>query len=435
MFQFIKGNAMTRFVFVLLALVAVGLVCGPAKAQDLYIALSPHVSEEQRQAQGEAVIRFLAEEVEPGESAVILNAYDLTPVATFAVPENRAYENPRAKLTANRAALVAILTLEPELPRASNSVDCPINLPGLLRHMAQAYPGGGDLIIIGSPLYDMPRESHVSMASGGVPGDGLIQATRGVSPFGAADAGDALSSYRVHFAAIDPEWALHDRHAFAVERFITLLIEAHGAELVSFADDMETVFSQVRRGAERRVHGFVLEETNKREMLHYRANTAPRALARDMSGGDAAYTGPDVIDGPVEFGLYWPCEACDLDLHVRHGEDGRIFSYLDSEPGPDGAFYKNFRLGPDDDRSLEVIDLEGPVDLSAVLIAVNLYAGHQPGGAPGELRITIDGHTYVRPFVIAAETGNLGGGLYGLQMGDEPNDAWVVTRADTTLRN
>lgn len=429
---------MTKLVIVILALLVAVLFGAQVKADDrLIIAVSPHVNETERQTQGEEVIRFLAEEVGRGGEAVLLNAYDLTQIATFAVPDNRAYENPRAKVTANRAAIAGLMTFEAEGAHAGG-VDHPIDLPGLLRYVASTYPDGGDLVIIGSPLYDMPREAHVSMADGGVPGDGLIRATRGVSPFGAAGAGEALAGYRVHFAAIDPEWALHDRHAFAVERFVTLLIEANGAELVSFAGDLATVLSQVRRDALPQPHGFVLEDTDKREMLYFSANTAPRALARDMSGGDAAYTGGEIVENGIEIGLYWPCAPCDLDLYVRE-PGGEVVSYINREPGDGLSFYKNLRSGPDDDRSLEVVILDGPVDLNEVSIGVNLYSGHSPDGATGELRFTIDGHTYVRPFQIAAETGNYGQGMRVIGDGEavegETNRAWVFARALTTLRN
>ncbi len=438
MSQHNKGNDdMTKFVIVILALLVAVLFGAQVKADDrLIIAVSPHVSEDQRQTQGEAVIRFLAEDVGRGQSAVILNAYELSQIAVFSVPDNRAYENPRAKVTANRAAIAGLLTLEAQ-DAYSGAVDYPIDLPGLLRYVAEAFPGGGDLVIIGSPLYDMPLEAHLSMADGGVPGDGLIRATRGVSPFGASGAGAALSGYRVHFAAIDTGWPLHDRHAFAVERFVTLLIEANGAQLVSFAGDLATVLDRVRRGAEPRPHGFVLEDTDKREILYFRPNTAPRALARDMSGGDAAYSGAETVDG-LEIGLYWSCETCDLDLYVSE-PGGEVISYLNREPREGAAFFKNLRSGPDDDRSLEVVILDGRIDLSEVFLGVNLYAGHSPEGATGELRYTIDGHTYVRAFRIAAETGNYGEGMRVIADGDvtegEPNSAWVFARALTTLRN
>jgi hypothetical protein len=431
------NNDMTRFTILVLALLVVVLFGAQVKAQDqLIVAVSPHVNEDQRQSQGEAVIRFLAEAVKRGESAVILNAYDLTQIGVFSVPDNRAYENPRAKVTANRAAIAGLLTLQAQDAYAG-TVDYPIDLPGLLRYVAEAYRGGGELVIIGSPLYDMPREAHLSMAEGGVPGDGLIQATRGVSAFGAAGAGEALSGYRVHFAAIDPDWALHDRHAFAVERFLTLLIEANGGQLVSFAGDLATVFDQVSRGEEPRPHGFVLEETDKREILYFRPNTAPRALARDMSGGDAAYTGGEVVNG-LEIGLYWTCEACDLDLYVVE-PGGEVISYINREPGDGLAFYKNLRSGPDDDRSLEVVILDGPIDLNQVSVGVNLYSGHSPEGATGELRFTVDGHTYVRAFRIAAETGNYGEGMRVIEgagsSDDAADSAWVFARVLDTLRN
>jgi hypothetical protein len=418
---------------IIMALAAFFLSLASADGQELTIAVSPHLSADQRQDQGEAILRFLANEVGRGETAQIINAYDLVPIATFSVPDNRAYENPRAKIAVNREAVAALLTLEPTFHRAPGDVEFPINLPGLLRYLAARSGTSGDLIIIGSPLYDMPLEAHLSMASGGVPGDGLIRATRGISPFGASGEGQSLQGVRVHFAAIDQGWALHDRHAFAVERFTTLLIEAFGAELVTFAGDMETVFSQLRDGATAPNHGFVLEDTDKREILYFRADTAPRALLRDMSDGAASYTGPSRVDGEIEIGLFWPCQSCDFDLHVRPEAGAAVLSYLNHR-SPEGRFYKDIRHGADDDRSLEVIVLDGPVDLSALGVWVNFYGGNVQSYGRAELRITIAGHTYVRPVEITARAGDGGAGRAEVIENSAADMAWSTINLLALLR-
>ncbi|MFT6660691.1 MAG: hypothetical protein ACJA0K_000668 [Maricaulis maris] len=411
-------------------------VAASASAQDLLIAISPHVSEQERQSQGEAVVRFLAEHVAPGRSAEIINAYDLSPIATFTVPDNRAYQNPRAKVTANRAAIAAILRLEPQSQRAATAIAYPLDLPGLLRFVGNAYAldSETDLIILGSPLYDMPAEAHVSMTTGGVPGDGLIRATRGTSPFGAGDVRVELEGLRVHFAAIDPDWALHDRHAFAVERFTTLLVEAYGAEMVSFSNDVDTVFNQVRRGAEARPNGFVLEETDKRQILFFRPNTAPRAIGRDANGERASYTGPSNVDGPVEIALFWPCQTCDLDLHVEAHPGAARLSYRNRETS-EGQFYKDIRTGPADDRSLETIDLHGPVDLTTLSIWINAYGANAPNGVEVELRITIDGRTYARPLRLEATVGDFGAGREGVIENGATDPAWIAIDPLALLRH
>lgn len=405
-----------------------------SSAESLTIAVSPHVDETQRRAQAEAVIRYLAAEVEPGQSALILNAYDLIPVGAFKVPDKRAYENPRAKLAVNRNVIAALMTLEPQSNRESAQIDYPVDLPGLLHYLGDTHAGGGDLIVIGSPLYDLPQEAHLSMARGGVPGDGFIRATRRTSPLGAAGEADALPGLRVHFAAIDPDWALHDRHAFAVERFITLLVEAFGAELASFSSDLETAFMQAGRSAPPRSHGFTLEETDKLEILYFRPNAAPRTAVRDMTQGPVAYTGPALVQGDVEIGLFWTCESCDLDVHVQARPGADILSYLNHQ-SPEGRFFKDIRSGGDDERSLEIVTLSGPVDLSALELWVNLYAGDTPGGAELELRVTIGSRTYQRALSLEAETGD-GGAARGrvIEQG-ESDPAWLAVDLVTLLRH
>jgi hypothetical protein len=400
---------------------------GTANAQDLTIALSPHVSEAERREQGEATLRFLATHLQPGESAEIVNAYDLSPLATFEVPEGRAYENPRAKLNVNRQAVAAVLQIESSSERQANEVQRPINLPGLLRYLGETGPlgEGHDVVIIGSPLYDMPLEANVSMRGGRVPGDGLIRGTRGSSPFGAEGMAGHLSGARIHFVALDTDWAMHDRHAFAVERFTALLVEAHGGHLVSFANDPASVFRAVETGSQTPERSFVLEDTDKLEMLIFPAESGLLSTGRNMANGDLVYTGPSRIDGPVEISLYWPCETCDLDLHVRAAPDAAILSYLRHNTSQ-GRFTRDVRMGGADRRALETIILNGPVELEALQLWVNFYGGASAGGADSELRVTFGGTTYVRELHIPAPSGDGGTHRTTVIDGEQSDAAWLA---------
>ncbi|WP_271184909.1 hypothetical protein [Maricaulis virginensis] len=432
-----KGtNVMKFFVSVFVTVLALfWLPLTPSEAQNLTIAISSQTSDAERQEQGEAVLRFLASSVEPGQSAEIVDAYDLTPVATFSVPEGRAYQNPRAKIAVNRQAAAQILRLEPDLARSANEVQRPINLPGLLRYLGEAcsLDGGHDLVIIGSPLYDMPREPGVSMREGRVPGDGLIQGTRGSSPFGADGMGDRLAGVRVHFIALDPGWALNDRHAFAVERFTALLVDAFGADLVSFSNDMDSGFASVAAQASAPDRGFILEETDKMEMLIFASEMGPIASGRDMDTGRRFYVGPPMINDRVEIGLYWPCSSCDLDIYARPHDDAQIV-YYGRISTPQGRFFKAFRMGSEDHRAQEQIVLDGPIDLSALRIWVNFYGGRSSGGAEAELRITIGGETYTRPLRIPANAGNGGAGQSAVTGDGADNPAWVAIEPLSLLR-
>ena len=427
---------MKLFMSVLITVLALTwLSASPSEAQNLTIAISSQTNEAERQEQGEAVLRFLAGNIEPGHWAEVIDAYDLTPVATFSVPEGRAYQNPRAKIAVNRQAAAQILRLEPSLARSANEVQRPINLPGLLRYLGEARSlgEGHDLIIIGSPLYDMPREPAVSMREGRVPGDGLIQGTRGSSPFGADGMEDRLAGVRVHFIALDPGWALNDRHAFAVERFTALLVEAFGADLVSFSNDAESGFASVAARASTPDRGFILEETDKMEMLIFASEMGPIASGRDMETGRRFYVGPSMVSDRVEIGLYWPCSACDLDIYARPNNAAQII-YYGRDATPEGRFFKNFRMGSEDRRAQEQIVLDGPIDLSALRIWVNFYGGRSNGGAEAELRINIGGETYTRPLRIPANAGNGGAGQSAVTGNGAENPAWIAIEPLSLLR-
>ncbi|MEZ5367547.1 MAG: hypothetical protein R2748_35675 [Bryobacterales bacterium] len=158
---------MKRFIVSLIgALSAWAALSIPAQAGDLIIGLTPFAaSPEQAKQRVFDILQFLAGHIEPGERAQILDAYNVKSICTFSVPDRKAYRHEKNKLTVNAPCVRALLGAA---QNASQSMPVPdaVRLPDTLRFIGENYPAATatDILIIGSPLYDDPREPSVSMA-------------------------------------------------------------------------------------------------------------------------------------------------------------------------------------------------------------------------------------------------------------------------------
>lgn len=381
-------------------------------ARELVIAVSPFMPEATAKTQTTALLDFLIG-LEPGNSAVLLDGYHLKTLGTFKVPERSTYNSPKAKLSANRGVVGALIRLpESGKDREDGLPDNSVRLPQLLRHIAGNHASSmeTDVVILGSPFYIDPKEQAFSFISGRFPSDAHILAGRDTSPFGTADMPKRLKKMRVHFGFGDESIMQSDRHRFFIERFWTLYIERQGGTLVSFTGDNAALFERVKTGAEPPAHRYKLEEGGRLEMIRLR----PVVLGESIHDRPLTSTPfPDHLvrrANDVEIGLSWECGLCDLDLYARPwpGAEALFFNHTAS---PEGVYFKDFRQSPRASNGYEAVSFSGPLDLQALLIAVNFYSGNAPDGVTGELRLAVAGNTYALPIQIPAGTGNKGAGM------------------------
>ncbi len=111
----------------------------------------------------------------------------------------------------------------------------------------------------------------------------------------------------------------------------------------------------------------------------------------------------------VEVGITWECGGCDLDLYGQR-QSGSTAIWLLNTQTPDGQSLRDFRTSHAARTSYETLAYHVPVDLNHLLLAVNFYNGSSPGGVKGEVRISLNGHTYAMPFHVLAQEGNGKGG-------------------------
>lgn len=406
----------------------------PAGAHELIIGLSPFQEAAKAEAQVKTVLQVLTDTLEPGQSALLFDAYHIQSLGTFAVPANPAYRHPKAKIMANKHVVSAMLAFA-RAAKAPHGGDEPavigaIRLPQALAFIGQNHPHKekAQVVVLGSPVYDDPADRAFSMNQVRIPGDGHFTHGRADTPYGLKGQETLLAQRHIHLAFADDTWRRDDHHSHYVQRFWTLYIEGQGGKLVTFTGDLPTLWQRVRAHTPPLAHGYTLQKSDKLEMLILRS--------RDVKEKASIYERP-VTKTPVamerlkrasniEIGVSWDCSECDLDLFAQHDSREAALSYLNKET-PSGLYYKDWRQSPRNLNGLETVAYRVPVDLTGLFIAVNFYDGSAENGVQGELRIALDGQTYARTFYVSAQEGNHGKGREEtLKTKQAANANWLV---------
>lgn len=421
-----------RSVCVLVCLMWIGMEHS-VSARDMALGLSPYHEPAVAEAHIKSVLQFLSDTLEPGQSCFVFDAYHLRSLGTFSVPDKSLYRNPKAKLQANRSVVVAMLQFaktarKPEGGNEPTTIGA-IRLPQALLFIGRDYPAAqeSDLILLGSPLYDDPKDQGFTMRNKHIPGDGHLTKTRSVTPYGIKGQGSLLAQRRVHLLFPDESWKLDDHHEYLVHRFWTLFIEGQGGHLSTFTHDLPTLFQRIKGNAPSGTHGYKLEPTDKLEMILLRPSAALKEPTIYERPVNTTPLPASVLRHAtqVEVGITW--QNCgDLDLYGQRDTKASPLWYLNTQT-PDGRYYKDLRRPSRHVNGYETLGYHVPVDLKDLLLAVNFYSGSCPGGVTGEIRISVNSQTYARTFHIPAQEGNGGLGRQDtLTSRRASNAGWLV---------
>lgn len=407
---------MKAFIVAVWIFLLVGMV-GPAPARELAIGFSPYVEAGLAEAQIKAVLLFLSETLEPGDRCLVFDAFHLQSIGMFSVPDKSVYGHPKAKIQANRPLVAALFQFAKAARRPQGetepAVAGAIRLPQALRFIGTDYPvtKDSDLILLGSPLYDDPKERDFTMRRNFIPGDGHLTRTRSTTPYGIKGQESLLANRRVHLAFPDETWKTGENYGYVVHRFWTLAIEGQGGQLVTFSNDLPTVFQRVKANAPSPRHDYKLEASDKLEMFQLRPPTVQHQASiyeRPLSTVPvSAQTLRQATN--VEVGITWECGSCDMDLYGKSGPQATALSYVTTQT-PEGHYFRDWTRSPRSANGYETLAYQVPVDLNSLLLAVNFYNGHSSGGVKGELRISVNDQTYAKAFHITAQDGNGGAG-------------------------
>ncbi len=424
---------MKKVTLVLSFLLVLFGISAQASARDMAIGFSPYLDTSIAETQINSVLKFLAETLEPGDRCVLFDAYHVQTLGIFTVPDKAVYRQPKAKIQANRQAVGAMsqFARAAKKPHGENepSVIGAIRIPQALRFIGQDYPAmqDSDVILLGSPIYDDPKEQAFTMRLNHVPGDGHLTKARSVTPFGIRGQDSLLAKRRVHIAFLD-NWKQDDRHAYQVERFWALFVEGQGGQLSSFTHDLPALFQRVKSNAPSPKHDYKVESTDKLEMILMRPPTVKQQTSIYERPISKAPLPASVLRQAthVEVGITWECGGCDLDLYGQRQPGATVIWFLHTQTS-DGQYYRDFRTSPSRANGYETLAYHVPVDLNHLLLAVNFYNGSSPGGVKGEVRISFNGQTYAMPFHVLAQEGNGGVGRQEtLTARRAHNTAWLV---------
>lgn len=385
-----------------------------AHSRELIVGLSPNLERAESKEQVKAVIGFLLETLEPGDTARIYDAYHLKSLGTFEVPNKEAYRHKKAKLAVNKKAVRILLQFADKaqyLDGTRPSVRGALRLPQFLRFLGEnlSLAQETDLIILGSSLYDIPEEKEFSMAEGHVPSDGHLQVPFGQSPFGMTANREVLRNLRVHLGHSTQDFMQGDHQKFFVKRFWTLFLEKQAGKLITFTSDLPTLFERVKNQVSTPKHDYELQPTTKLEMILYR----PNAVEKKVSIYDHPLSKKPVSLAAlknarnVEVSITWECKNCDLDLYARPNPKAKII-YFHYPETKEGRYIKDFRGSPQLSNSYETIIFHQPVDLTQLTLAINFYGGKVRDRVKGQFRILVDKKTFAQDFQIKATSGNKG---------------------------
>jgi hypothetical protein len=383
-----------------------------ADAKEYAIAYSPFLDPEKAKAIAAQSVEWMAG-LEAGDRVMLIDGYNISTLGVFAIPENERYNNSRARVMANAAAVGALMRFAEasSLPTGGDQPTSPgaVRLPQTLRHVVTAIPAASDtevdVAVIGSPIFDDPAERAYSMAGGPIfPSDGHIKASRGSTPYGTAGQETLLENVRVHMGVTGLDQH-SDQYLYLLERFWTLSVEGQGGEMVSYLSDITTLFTRLNSGAAAPVNDFELSVLDKLEMLMLvPRDPNPTIFEREV---ETRVFDSNALQGAsnVQVGLSWDCTECDLDLYARPYPDARVLHFAETDTA-EGRYWKDFRMSPRSIRGYETIEFTVPLDLRRLQLLVNFYEGSAPDGVRGELRVSVNGVTYAKAFHLDVTSGN-----------------------------
>lgn len=387
-----------------------------ASARNLVVAVSPYYTPDEARKHSIQLLQQLTQ-LDQGSRVTMIDGYNLSIIGEFNIPDNPAYKNPKARLGVNRKAVTALKRFADQSVTPGGeghpSLSGAVRLPQLLRYVANNFVRSGslDVIILGSPLYDDPKEPVFSMAGGHFPSDGHLFASQGKTPFGATGHSGLLKNVHVHIGYDNDNIMRGDRHAYFVKRFWTLYVEALGGKLGGFVGDVPTLFRRVSNNAAPPAHDFKPVKSNKLEMIIL-PPVENRQSIFERPVSETALSQAQIRRAEnVQIGISWQCALCDLDLYAQ-AIPGAPVLYFGRTVTTHGRYWKDYRNSPGPTNGYETIGFNVPLDLRTLIIAVNFYEGKAPQGVSGEVRLSVDGHTYASTFHIAATTGNKGRGIF-----------------------
>ena len=365
----------------------------PAMSKNFVAALSPQIPK----AEIKTILEYTLEQTQRGEAVTFYDASSITRICQLSVPDKRGYNHKKVKMRHNKKCIVKLLAFP-------KSGDAKVNLPKLVRAIGKAHhKTTKDILLVANPLYR--KNDAFGMIDGErYPGDGHLQHSVSVTPYGVRDHAGLLKGKKLHIV-YPSDVMTNEQYESRVHRFYGLMINHMGGQIASWTHDLPIALDGVQDDTPITLSAETSIVGDKLEMI----NMAPVKLQEGKSifqrSVDSGRLSQEVIKAAkdVQIGIKWDCQKCDLDLHVRPHASAKVL-YFGRTKTSEGRYWKDFLNAPE--YGFETIDLSGVTDLRDLLIAVNFYGGTSTMPVSGEIRLTVGDKTYAKPFQIKAMAGN-----------------------------
>ncbi|MCB1681048.1 MAG: hypothetical protein KDI65_03865 [Alphaproteobacteria bacterium] len=251
------------FVAMLLSILSTSIT---AQARTLIIGLSPVLEEKAQKAQTADILKFLSENLRPGETVDIFDADNIRRLGTFEMPEKSSYHAPKALLQYNRATVTAILGIPfANEEQIAQSIRGAVKIPQFLAFLSQNYgPFTEDtrIVVLGSPIYVDTQTPEWDMRGGRWFSDGHFDTEPEQSVFSTRRQKDWLKGAKIYIGFPDRDWIVNESYERLVRRMYTLFIETQGGELSAFTDERATLLDRVSRGSGALPHDFKVDKND-----------------------------------------------------------------------------------------------------------------------------------------------------------------------------
>jgi len=391
-----------------------------ANATDYVIALADNYAAPTKSIM-RGVSDLVLEQAKRGEKVTVYNAPRRRMIASFTIPDQKAYEYPRFRKKKFRRGLAQIKkylkAAASQKPAENGAPPSSIGLPSILQEISMQRPSNQaedkvHVLLVGSARFYDAREPGFGFLDGVFPSDGHITESNDRSPFGTANNTGFLDAVSVHYAFTDAEVAFaSELHRNRIHRFWSLYIDAMGGTMPTFTPDIKIALQRMTNDETKSRHNFTFDHTkDKVEMLRIRRVVIQSENQDDKWLSENATLSrrpPTQVSGPVKVGIRWACKKCDLDLYARSKPSLKFLSFRRTKT-PEGQYFKDFLESPDTTNGLEIVEFPNVADIRKLEIMINFYGGRMQGGPDGAIRIFFDGKVYEGLFRIAAAQGNRG---------------------------
>jgi hypothetical protein len=389
----------------------------------VHIGLSPYASAEDSKAIRRQVGQFILE-AQPDTTIVVHDAYALTQIASFKIPQLR-FDTPAERAGRMKEPFARLAEWHKQV--GGRQVPPPLNGSGALRIpeflqivSSQASGEPYAVLLIGNPLNLSVDEPAFSMAGGKVPSDGHLWTNFAGSIYGTADKKERLRGCLVHHCylreAIWPNQLLKE----STQRFWGLFIARQGGALVDFSADMTRAFATVTQSGLAPAGSYQADASDRvleMRTVHGRTLPVPEVRRVEVVAAPVVTNMPPIPVAPkgrMGIAAWWEADA-DVDLYVCI--PGQRDLFFKNTANKYGKYFRDIRVAnrPAADQAWrdqwEYAELTEKAPVDEIRCWLNLYKVNRNTTQPitGKVRVQYgDGHFVETRFCFPVMQGNGG---------------------------